>query len=93
MAGPQKTALSRINTVILSQSKAQLYFGDTNPVGQTIKIDNRYDLEVTGVFENLPANTHLPFGVIGSFQTIPFGQPERLSWGNASFLYLPFITS
>ena len=83
--GDANTALDRTNTVIISQSTAQRYFGQESPVGRMIQIDSRYDMEVTGVFKDMPANTHLPFNVIGAFQTIPFGKPERLDWGNASF--------
>lgn len=85
VAGSAAEALDRVNTAVLSESTARKYFGDENPIGKVIEIDNRYQLEVTGVFKDMPAQTHLPFSVIGSFQTIPFGQPERLSWGNASF--------
>lgn len=83
--GDANTALDRTNTAIISASTAQRYFGFDNPVGETIKIDSRYDIEITGVFEDMPSNTHLPFNIIGSFQTINLGKPERLSWDNASF--------
>ncbi|MEO0341717.1 MAG: ABC transporter permease, partial [Bacteroidota bacterium] len=83
--GNREQALNRANTVVLSQSTARKYFGNRNPVGETISIDNRYQLEVTGIFEDMPSQTHLPFTVVASFGTIPFGTPERLSWGNASF--------
>ena len=85
VAGDAKTALDRTNTVMISQSTAQRYFGLASPIGKTIQIDSRYDMEVTAVFKDMPANTHLPFNVIGAFQTINLGKPERLSWGNASF--------
>ncbi len=83
--GSEETALARVNTVVLSASTAQRYFGNQNPIGQTIRVDGTYDLEVTGVFENLPSNTHYPFDLIGSFHSISLGKPDRLSWGNASF--------
>lgn len=85
-SGSPAEVLKRVNTVILSAATAKRYFGQENPVGKTIKVDNRYDLEVTGVFEDLPANTHLPFQAIASFHTLPNGKAERHSWGNASFL-------
>ncbi|MBX2873956.1 MAG: ABC transporter permease [Saprospiraceae bacterium] len=84
--GDSNTALARSNTVILSAKAAARYFGQQNPVGQVLKIDNRYDMEVTGVFEDVPSNTQLDFEMIGAFPTIPLGQPRRLSWGNSSFL-------
>lgn len=83
--GNPNTALNRTNTVVLSESSAQRYFGNDNPIGKTLKVDNRYDLEVTGVFEDPPTNTHFTFNLVGAFSSIPLGKPERLSWGNASF--------
>lgn len=84
-AGRPQDALDRVNTVLLSASTARRYFGDDNPVGKTIRVDGQYDLEVSGVFADLPANTHYHFDLIGSFQSLNFGKPEGLSWGNASF--------
>ncbi len=85
ISGNVQNALDRTNTAIISQSTAQRYFGNENPIGKILQIDSRYDMEVTGVFRDMPANTHLSFNIIGAFQTINFGKPERLSWGNASF--------
>lgn len=85
VSGTATNALNRSNVAIISESTARKFFGDENPIGKTIKIDNRYDLEITAVFGDLPSNTHLPFSVVGSFQTVNLGKPERLSWGNASF--------
>ncbi len=84
-SGNAETALNRVNTVVLSAATARRYFSGQDPMGQTIRVDGEYDLEVTGVFDDLPANTHYPFELIGSFQTIPKGKPERLSWGDASY--------
>lgn len=85
LPGAAPDPLARTNTAILSESSARKYFRNQNPVGKTISVDNSHELEITGVFRDLPANTHLPFGIIGSFQTISLGKPDRLSWGNASF--------
>ncbi|MBX2897399.1 MAG: ABC transporter permease [Cyclobacteriaceae bacterium] len=51
------TALNDPNTIILSASTAQTFFGDSNPVNQLMKINNRLDVKVTGVYEDLPKNT------------------------------------
>ncbi|MEM6768212.1 MAG: ABC transporter permease, partial [Bacteroidota bacterium] len=85
VSGNPQNALSRINTVILSESNAKKYFGEEEAMGKILKVDNRYDLEVTGIFKDLPVQTHLPMEMIASFETNPLGKPDRLSWGNASF--------
>jgi putative ABC transport system permease protein len=52
-----KNALHDLHSIILSASKAKAIFGDTDPLNQTLKIDNRMDVTVTGVYEDLPRNT------------------------------------
>src|SRR5690606_15020518 len=47
------------NSIMLSASFAKALFGDTDPVGKDLRIDNRMDVTVTGVYENLPHNSHL----------------------------------
>ena len=50
-------------SIVLSRKTAQKYFRDEDPLGKTLKLDNRYDCEVTGVFEEIPANTHFHFDI------------------------------
>lgn len=69
LQGNPKTALNRPFTVVLTRSTAQRYFGDENPVGRTINLDNRDDLEVTAVIDDPPPNTHLRFDVLLTFAT------------------------
>lgn len=78
-----KTPLERPRTVIISKSTATKYFSDIDPIGKTILIDSRVELEVTGVFEDFPSNSTLDSDVIASFSsTNHFRNP---SWSNASF--------
>lgn len=81
---PQK-ALVRKKTVILNESIAKKYFKGQSPIGKIITVDNNLDLEITGVFKDLPANSSISCQIIASFSSIRFGQPENQNWGNASF--------
>lgn len=85
LIGDKLTALDRKKTIILSQTTAKRYFGKTNPIGKMVRLDDAVDLEVTGVFKDIPNNTHLPFHAIASFSTHWFARPDRQTWGNASF--------
>jgi putative ABC transport system permease protein len=49
----------KTHTGIISESKAKVLFGNENPVGQIIKVNEGMPIEITGVFKDLPANTHL----------------------------------
>lgn len=44
---------------IVSLSKANALFGNENPVGKIVKVNSGFKIEITGVFKDLPANTHL----------------------------------
>ena len=49
--------LSDPSSVMLSESAAEILFGDVDPIHKPLKIDNRIDVVVTGVYEDLPQNT------------------------------------
>lgn len=66
--GDRKTALREPFSIVLTESIAKKYFGDEDPVGQTLKMD--YDnYKVTGVMEDVPENSHFRFSTLISFST------------------------
>lgn len=81
--GNSKDALVRPNTIVVSESTAEKYFGKTNPIGQTIGIDNKKKMEITGVYKDFPANSSLDGNMIASFNSVGFY--DNPTWGNASF--------
>ncbi len=56
--------------MVVSQSLGRKYFGNENPVGKTLKANGRTEYEISGVFEDLPINTHMKIDVIGSFASL-----------------------
>jgi len=52
-----RAALNDDHAVILSLSTAKALFGDADPMDKVIKIDNRFDVKVTGVYKDLPYNS------------------------------------
>ena len=68
--GDANTALNAPNTVVMTESTAARYFGSDEALGKVIRIDNTYDLTVTGVMEDVPRNSHMTFGFLGSFETL-----------------------
>jgi putative ABC transport system permease protein len=66
--GNPKTALTEPYSVVLTESMAKKYFGDADPVGQLLKMDD--DLfKVTGVAQDVPENSHFQFNFLLSFST------------------------
>src|SRR5260221_3778272 len=72
--GNAATALKDPNTVVISEKYAQMYFGKEDPIGKTLRMhDDDFNDElatVTGVFKNVPPNTHLKFDILFSYQTL-----------------------
>ncbi len=85
--GTADNVLKDPNTIVLTESLAEKYFGDTNPIGKVLKLNNDEDIVVTGVCENIPSNTHLKFNAILS-NPIPVEDNAAL-WGQFSaFTYI-----
>lgn len=57
--GDLKNALKEPDAIVISESLAEAFFGEENPMGKTLRIDSREDLVVTGVFEDLPSNSRM----------------------------------
>ena len=72
LEGDPKTALTEPNTLIISQTTAQKYFGNTPSLGKTLTIgvQESVDYKVTGVYEDMPANSHFQANMIFSFKNI-----------------------
>jgi putative ABC transport system permease protein len=70
--GNPDTALDTPFTVILDESLARKYFGEEDPMGQTIQVTlgDTFNLQVTGVMKDMPSNTVLRRPMIISFATI-----------------------
>lgn len=58
--GSSKTALSEPNRIVISRSKADVYFPNQNPVGEQIILNNdTVSYTIGGVMEDFPENSHL----------------------------------
>jgi putative ABC transport system permease protein len=70
LKGNPHSVLSEPNTVVVSESTAKKYFGVEEPAGELIYLNDTIPLRVTGVFEDLPSNTHLAFDIVISTLTV-----------------------
>ncbi|KQC01685.1 hypothetical protein AQF98_04745 [Pedobacter sp. Hv1] len=88
--GNRETALNNPNSVILTESTAQILFGNTNVLNQTVKFKDKIDLNVTGVIKDLPDNSSNKFDYLmpwALYETIDVSSKD-LNWTNYSFLTL-----
>lgn len=85
VVGDPSAALKGPNKVVISEKAAKKYFGTTDPMGKTLHWNGRNKFEVTGVFKDLPTNTHIKFDVLFSYETLQSDDPKNTahetSWG------------
>ena len=70
VSGDPATALKEARTIVISQSMAQKYFGNDDPMGKLLNLNRQMPLKVTGVFKDVPENSHLKFDMLVSFPTM-----------------------
>jgi len=77
--GDARTALVDPSSAAVSRSFARKYFGDANPLGEVITLENGQRRTITLVFADLPANTHLKYDVLFSYnaEAAPTNPVER----------------
>lgn len=96
-----KSSIEGSNGVIITESIADKYFGDENPVGKSITLDHEHDLTVTALIRDLPANSHFnsqivmsrPLGVLVpmmAMERITEFQPDT-NWGSTSMGNLTYV--
>jgi putative ABC transport system permease protein len=62
--GDPGNSLKKLNTVILSRTAAEKFFGYNDPVGQLLDISDEPSLLVDGVYEDIPENSHFHFDMM-----------------------------
>lgn len=68
--GDVKSALVNPFSIVISENLAKKYFGDENPLGKTLRLNNNTDLVVTGIMKKYPGNSTLKFDVLISYGTL-----------------------
>ncbi|MBX2828138.1 MAG: ABC transporter permease [Flavobacteriaceae bacterium] len=85
-----ENGLKEQNSIMLSKSVAETLFGNDDPIGKIIKVNNEHDILVTSVYEDIPTNTD--FGEVEFIMTWRHYVATQQwvtnaidSWGNNSF--------
>jgi putative ABC transport system permease protein len=88
LQGDPVTALKEPFSVVLSESTAKKYFGDANPIGQTMLFsDSGFNAKVTGVMKNLPENSTIRADLFVSMSTRKrFRDSLDYRWGNFNII-------
>ncbi len=79
ISGDAATALDKPRSIVLSADMATKYFGNDDPLNKTLLLNGR-EITVTGVMENVPANSHIDFDALLSFNTFFSNISESNLW-------------
>lgn len=88
LKGNPETVFTDPYSVVLTESTAAKYFGQENPVGKTLTVNNTYDVVVTGIMEDVPSNSSLKFELLSPFELLlkeSIGENNGDNWGYNSF--------
>jgi putative ABC transport system permease protein len=68
IAGEKESVLSGTNSVVMTEDLAMKYFGDEDPLGKVLTLDNKVDVVVTGITENNPNNSSIRYDFLVSME-------------------------
>jgi putative ABC transport system permease protein len=85
ISGNPITVLNEPRKIVISENMAKKYFGTDDPVGKTLKVfsDTTHYL-VTGIFENVPVNSHIDFDFVASFISLDKAKSTEWTSNNLS---------
>lgn len=87
--GDKESALSRPSSIVITEDVARKYFGNEDPLGKTLTLENKYPFTVTGVLRNIPENTNLKFDILISFDFVKSIGKNSDRWGyNEIYTYV-----
>ena len=89
LTGDPQKALSKPNSLVLTQSASKKYFGNSDPVGLTVEVGNdRQKWVITGVMEDVPNSSHFHFDFLLSMVSIPNLADGTFWISNNNYTYL-----
>ncbi|MFY0593745.1 ABC transporter permease [Roseivirga sp.] len=84
LKGNLEEALTSPLSVVITEEMAIKYFGDKDPIGKTLKLEDERreskSFNVTGVAANLPANSHIQFDMLTSMNSYPNIKKREFQW-------------
>ncbi len=98
LMGEKTEVLKRPLSMLMSRSMAEAAFGSENPIGKVVLYNQNLSFEVTGVFEDTPANSHLQFSYLFSLASLPrlYGEDNSVltsmnNWMFSTYIYAPAV--
>ena len=102
ISGKPEAVLEHPFSMVISEAIAFKYFGDENPIGKVLRLENELDYIITGVMEEMPHNSHFRYNIVATLagSTQVFSPKLMSDWGfrniityllaQEKFLQIPF---
>jgi putative ABC transport system permease protein len=85
LEGEPTHALDGMYNIVITQRMAKRLFANEDPMGRTVRIDNKANFTVTGVLKDLPTTTSFEFDYLLPWQYMThLGWNDEENWGNNS---------
>jgi putative ABC transport system permease protein len=82
--GNKELPFKDVNSIAISKSLSEKLFKNVNPIGKTIIVAQKYNLEVNSVFEDVPLNSSIRFDYIIPFKLFLKENPWTQNWGSGA---------
>lgn len=82
LQGDAKKALANENSIVITESLSKKLFGNENPVGKYVKVNNENEMVITAILKDMPNNSTIKAEWFGSFKIFEKNNPWYNSWGN-----------
>jgi putative ABC transport system permease protein len=83
--GSPEKAITYPNSIVISEKTAKRIFGPVNPIGQILRTERGGEFAVTGVFQNLPSQSHIQFDYLVNFRHLEQMGRDLNRWSDISF--------
>jgi len=94
IAGATYKELGEQGSMFITESTALKYFGNSNPIGQSLVLDGKMIFRVAGILKDPPENSHIKFDFLVSWPDIEvmYSPAFEQSWGQTGvFTYVTFV--
>lgn len=89
LEGNAEQVLDEASNIVLTASTAKALFGDEDPMGKIVRVDNQHDLKVAGILKDIPTNSSFQFDFLLPYKhwhnTNEWVRRNESNWGNYSF--------
>lgn len=80
--GKAKDAFAQLHSMVISETMAEKFFGTTDVIGKSLKVDNKQDYIISGVFKDIPENVSFHFHWLAPFKIFEDQNSWLQQWGN-----------